>query len=171
MSYVTLTIICLFALLVRTGYEQLKLRGIVKPENRIAVAIIFAFMMALWASWFGLCPEDPLPLDLPDPLRWLGLGLVILGLILALTALGQLRGVENIDHLVTTGLFARLRHPMYAGFILWVVGWILYHGAGASIAPGSLIIANVFYWAGLEDAHLRVKFGAAYEEYRKQTWF
>jgi hypothetical protein len=66
MSYLTLTILCLFALLVRTGYEQLKLRGIVKPENRIAVAIIFAFMMVLWASWFGLCRRI-LPLDLPDP--------------------------------------------------------------------------------------------------------
>ncbi len=35
----------------------------------------------------------------------------------------QLKGLENINHLVTTGLFSKIRHPMYDGFILWILGW------------------------------------------------
>ena len=171
MSYMPLTILCLLSLLARTGYEQLKLRGTVKPDNKLAVAVVFFFMMLLWFSWFQLCPLDPLRLDLPLAVNWLGLGLVILGMILAVAALVQLRGVENINHLVRTGVFRRLRHPMYTGFILWIAGWILYNGAGASIAVGMAIGLSVFWWASLEEAHLRAKHGDAYEEYRKTTWF
>jgi len=42
------------------------------------------------------------------------------------------------DGLVTTGLFRRVRHPMYVGFALWIVGWSAYQGAVLSLAIGSL---------------------------------
>lgn len=48
------------------------------------------------------------------------LGLTALALVLAIGGLVQLRGLENIDHLVTTGLYSRIRHPMYVGFILFL---------------------------------------------------
>jgi protein-S-isoprenylcysteine O-methyltransferase Ste14 len=55
---------------------------------------------------------------------------------LAVGALIQLRGVENIKHMVTAGLFRKIRHPMYTGFILWIFGWSVYHGALLSLAIG-----------------------------------
>jgi protein-S-isoprenylcysteine O-methyltransferase Ste14 len=82
-----------------------------------------------------------------------------------------LKGVENINHLVTTGLFSRIRHPMYAGFILWIFGWAIYHGALLSIIVGFMGIGNILYWRRLEEAELELRYGENYRRYRKETWF
>ena len=158
-------------LAVRAGYELLKKAGRIKKGNFRVIAIVFVAMFLLWASWFSMCPAVPLPLALPAPLHWLGFGAFIVGLGLALGALIQLRGVENINHLVTTGLFAKIRHPMYTGFILWIVGWSLYYGAVVSLVFGLVGIGNILYWRHREDVELGLQFGEAYRQYRRQTWF
>lgn len=156
---------------IRTGYEILKKARKVEPRNRPLFIFMLLVMCTLWMSWFYMCPEDPLHFTLPDPVRWIGLAVFIAGLGLAVGALIQLRGVENIDHLVTTGLFARLRHPMYVGFILWIFGWAIYHGAGASLIAGLVGIGNIIYWRHLEEVHLQDTYGDVYLVYRGQTWF
>jgi protein-S-isoprenylcysteine O-methyltransferase Ste14 len=90
---------------------------------------------------------------------------------LAVVALIQLRGVENIDHLVSTGLFKKLRHPMYTGFILWIIGWGPYHSAILSLGIGLVGIAGILWWRHLEDVRLEVQFGSRYQQYRLTTWF
>jgi protein-S-isoprenylcysteine O-methyltransferase Ste14 len=149
----------------------LKEAGKIDLENKVIFLVIFSVMCALWISWFALCPVDPSPLALPDPLRWAALAIVIGGMIVAMGALMQLRGFENIDHLVTGGLFRRIRHPMYMGFISWIVGWSIFHGALISLAIGVPGIVSVLWWRRLEDARLDGQFGAAYQEYRRTTWF
>lgn len=161
----------LLGLIIRAGYELLKKAGRIKKGNLVVTGIVFVAMFMLWASWFSMCPADPLPLPLPDPLRWLGLALFIIGLGLALGALIQLRGVENISHLVTTGLFAKIRHPMYTGFILWIAGWALYYGAAVSLVLGGIGIGNILYWRQREEAELEAQFGEDFRRYRRQTWF
>jgi len=156
---------------VRDFYELLKQGGKIDLENKLIFAAIFASMCVLWASWFTLCPADPLPIELPGLIRWSGLAIVVLGGLVAVGALIQLRGVENIDHLVTSGLFKTFRHPMYLGFISWIVGWSIYHGAMVSLAVGLLGIASVLWWMRLEDARLAKQFGNRYSEYLETTWF
>ncbi len=128
-------------------------------------------MGGMWVSWFGMCLLDPLALKIGSVFKWTGFALVILGILLAVAALVQLRGVENIDHLVTSGLFKRLRHPMYTGFILWILGWASYHGAILSFGIGAVGIANIIYWRHLEDGRLKEKYGEPYLRYREKTWF
>jgi protein-S-isoprenylcysteine O-methyltransferase Ste14 len=101
----------------------------------------------------------------------MGLGVLLLGLAIAVTALIQLRGVENIDHLVTTGMFSKLRHPMYLGFILWIAGWIIFTGAGASLLVGAVAVGCILFWRHLEEEKLLSDYGEEYERYRKGTWF
>jgi protein-S-isoprenylcysteine O-methyltransferase Ste14 len=158
-------------LAVRVAYERLKKARKVDEGNRPVFLVVLAGMIVLWASWFAMCPQDPVRVPLPAVVRWLGLGLVVLGWALALGALAQLRGVENIDHLVTTGLFARLRHPMYTGFVLWIVGWAAFHGAAVSLVPGLLGIVNVLHWRHLEEQKLDWVYGDEYRAYRRITWF
>ena len=94
-------------------------------------------MMVLWASWFSMCPMEPERPIVPAFVSGIGLAALAAGLVLAVGAVIQLRGVENIDHLVTTGFFARVRHPMYLGFTLWILGWAVFQGAVVSLASGS----------------------------------
>jgi protein-S-isoprenylcysteine O-methyltransferase Ste14 len=96
--------------------------------------------------------------------------LVVIGVIFAVGALLQLRGLENIKHLVTSGLFKKIRHPMYAGFVLWILGWSTYHRAMVSLFVGLVGIANILFWRRLEEARLLAQHGEAYLEYRVTTW-
>ncbi len=165
---VTVFVLCLCG---RTVYELLKDAGKVNPESKPIFALIFSVMCALWVSWFALCPLDPHLFDVSAEIQGIGLGLFVVGMILALGALFQLKGLENIDHLVTSGLFARIRHPMYTGFILWIIGWSAYHNAVVSLLVGLIGIANILFWRHLEDARLLSQYGEAYQQYRSATWF
>ena len=169
--FVILVAVYSAALVVRDMYELLKERRKIGPESRAAFIVVLCAMCALWMCWFLLCKNDPYRIELPDPIRWTGLVVTITGTILAVGALAQLRGVEGIDHLVTHGLFRRIRHPMYLGFILWIAGWSVFHGASVGIIAGLPGIASILWWRHLEDRRLTVQFGSAYGEYRKQTWF
>lgn len=157
--------------MIRTSYELLKKAGRVNPKNTIIFALVFAVMCLMWASWFILCPLDPFGLTLPELVRWVGLGVVILGLGLAIGGIVQLRGLENISHLVTTGWFSKLRHPIYTGFILWILGWAVYHAAIVSLVIGFLGIGNILYWRRLEEESLEARYGEGYRTYRRETWF
>jgi protein-S-isoprenylcysteine O-methyltransferase Ste14 len=170
-DYLVFLSLYLGSLIIRTGYEILKKAGRINPKSRIVFAVVFAVMCLMWASWFSLCPMDPFRFALPAMVRWIALGVVILGLALAIRGVAQLRGLENISHLVTTGLYSKLRHPIYTGFILWILGWAIYHGAVASLVIGCIGIWNILYWRRLEEENLESWYGDDYREYRRGTWF
>ncbi|MGA9120230.1 MAG: isoprenylcysteine carboxylmethyltransferase family protein [Bacteroidota bacterium] len=170
-DYSSLAIIFVTCLALRGMYERLKETHKINPENKPIFAVILTVMLILWSAWFSLCPLDPFQFELPEIIEWIGFGVFVAGLVLALGALIQLRGVENIDHLVTTGFFRKIRHPMYVGFIAWILGWSLFHSAVVSLAIGVVGIMSVLWWRHLEETRLRIQFGSAYEQYRMRTWF
>jgi protein-S-isoprenylcysteine O-methyltransferase Ste14 len=161
----------LAGLVVRDGYEYLKQRDRVDTQDVRVFAVVFTSMCVMLGSWFAMGVFDPTRLPVPDVVRWAGLIAVVVGAVLAVGGVVQLRGVENIDHLVTTGLFSRIRHPMYAGFILWILGWSVFQAAPASLALGRLGVASIAWWRRLEEADLAVCYGESSERYREQTWF
>lgn len=161
----------LAGLLIRDGYELLKKAGRVDARDTRIVAGVFVCMCVMWVSWFGMGFSDPARLPVPDALQWIGLGAVVVGFGLVLGGMGQLRGVENIDHLVTRGLYSRIRHPMYVGFILLILGWGVRQGALVSLAIGFLGLASIVWWRRLEEGELESRYGGGYAEYRATTWF
>ncbi len=147
-------ILFLLSLAMRCGYELLKDTQRIDPKSKPIFAAIVTVMCILWVSWFNLCRLDPFQIQLPDPIRWFGFSIFAAGMVLAVGALIQLRGVENIDHLVTTGLFRKIRHPMYLGFIAWILGWSIFHSAIISLVIGLIGIVSVLWWRRLEEARL-----------------
>jgi protein-S-isoprenylcysteine O-methyltransferase Ste14 len=161
----------LVTLVVRTVYELLKKAGRVDPENKILFAIIFSDMCVMWVSWFAICPIDPSRIIVPEIVRWIGMAMLGIGLVIAVGALIQLKGLEDIKHLVTTGLYSKFRHPMYYGFILWILGEVIYSGAIISFIAGLTGIGCILFWRHLEEEKLEVYFGDDYIRYREKTWF
>ena len=74
---------------------------------------------------------------------------------------------EEIEALVTTGVFSKVRHPMYASLILiymglaiaWGVAWLLIPAVGFSV----ITVAT----ACREEDYLLQKFAREYREYRR----
>jgi protein-S-isoprenylcysteine O-methyltransferase Ste14 len=162
---------CLLGLAIRTGYELFKKAGKVNTESPLVFTVVFVAMCLMLVSWPIMCSSDPIRLASLRALHLVGLGAWIIGLGLALGALIQLRGVENIDHLITTGLFSKFRHPMYLGFIFWIIGWVIYSGAVVSLIVGLVGVGNILLWRRLEEEKLDECYGEVYQKYRQGTWF
>ena len=168
-TYLTLAGLCLTALMIRNGYEVLKKGGRIDVENKMIFVVVFAAMCTMLASWPLMCTLDPRRMVVPGSLRWVGLGMMATGFALAVGGMIQLRGVENIDRLVTTGLFSRLRHPMYTGFILWIIGWAAVYGPMVSPVVGIVYVGSILYWRHLEECALESQYGDDYRIYRRRT--
>ncbi len=153
----------------RTGYELLVARGQLEPRKPWQV-VVFAGMCALWMGWFSLCENDPLRWYPPPWARTLGTGATALGSLLVIGGAAQLLLRRPRHGLVTRGLFAKLRHPMYVGFALWFVGYPLQHGSWSGWLFGMLGGAELSIWYRVEESQLLRRFGEEYLAYRSRTW-
>lgn len=77
---------------------------------------------------------------------------------------------ENRGRLYTEGLFRYSRHPNYFGDLTSFSGLCLMAGAWVTVTIPVLMLAG-FVFANIPalDAHLREKYGSAFEEYAKRT--
>jgi protein-S-isoprenylcysteine O-methyltransferase Ste14 len=109
------------------------------------------------------------------PARWIGLVLGLIGLggvVLARYTLGRsFSVVPKATALVTTGIYSRIRNPIYISGMICVLGMVLLAGRPELLAIFLVIIPMQIIRARREAAVLEAKFGDAYREYRKQTWF
>jgi len=107
--------------------------------------------------------------------RWIGLLLGLIGLagvIVSRYTLGRSFSIApKATALVTSGIYSRIRNPIYISGAIFVAGLVLIMGR-----PRLLIILLVLFpiqivRARREAAVLEAKFGDAYREYRQRTWF
>ena len=75
------------------------------------------------------------------------------------------------NRLVTTGIFACMRHPMLFGLTLLPLGWALLLGSPTFItliAPLEMLFIVIMVLI-FEEMEVKRKFGEAYETYRKKV--
>ena len=169
-NFILLIIISVLTNFVRLTYEVLKHKKIIEA-SKLSFAIMFTNMAALWISWFLLCSADIYRLNLPLFVRYIGFAITLSGTGLFFTALFTIKTLETYSgNLITNGIYSRLRHPMYLGFICWLFGAPVFYQAITSFALGILFIANVLYWRHLEEFELEKRF-AGYKTYRLRTFF
>lgn len=78
----------------------------------------------------------------------------------------ELSGSGEIAH---RGIYARIRHPRYAGSFLAIVGACLLAGTRVMwMVAGAWLVLTLTAIA-LEERELRARFGAAYEEYCRRV--
>ncbi len=114
---------------------------------------------------------------LPLALAPIGIVLVLAGLVVAAVAAYELRRHETTiipheiaDALVTSGIYARSRNPIYLADVVILVGLALIWGStlGLALAPVlGLVLERRFILP--EEARLTKKFGGAFEDYRERT--
>jgi protein-S-isoprenylcysteine O-methyltransferase Ste14 len=133
------------------------------------VAVVAYAIQPGWLAWAGL----PLPLWL----RWIGVGIALLGFAVLQWAQNTLgknwsdtpRMIKE-QSLVTSGPYRFIRHPIYTAFLL-ILGSTLLISANwliglAWISMTSLEVASRI---GFEEGLMLEFFGDQYREYMKQT--
>lgn len=130
----------------------------------LAVIFIGAVVFGYWTFRFP-----------PAPHRTIGLLIVAISLpflVIARVQLGRAFSVQaRASELVTTGLYSRIRNPIYVFSSLVFVGLIVWWGNPWYFLVFAVIIPVQFIRARKESQVLREKFGAAYDEYSRKTWF
>ena len=108
-------------------------------------------------------------------MTFLGIALIIPSFVLLLIAFHQLGNSFAVNaqakELVTKGLYAKIRHPMYVFQLLLFLGLAMV--TRDVIAYGFCVFALVFVvWRVRRENHvLEEKFGDAYRAYCERVWF
>jgi protein-S-isoprenylcysteine O-methyltransferase Ste14 len=156
--------------IVRAIYEIMKQKKIIKP-SKLSFVIIFLNMILLWTSWFLLCSFDKTIVYLPPIIHYFGIMLIITGIITFLIALFTIKTLETYEgSLITSGIYSRIRHPMYLGFLFWLIGLPIFYGGLYSFIISIPFIINVLFWRYLEEIELVNRF-SEYESYKRKTFF
>jgi protein-S-isoprenylcysteine O-methyltransferase Ste14 len=168
--FLALVAACILAYLSRGAYEILKDKGLLRP-NGSTFLVMFANMALLWLSWGFVCGLDPHVVHFHLAIRLVGLSLFGTGIVLFLVGLLTLRTLESYEgDLVTTGIYSKIRHPMYLGFILWLIGLPVFFGGLVSSILSPVFIVNVLWWRWFEEKELESRF-PSFKAYRKVTPF
>ena len=134
-----------------------------------AVQVVLVFTFAP-VPWFG-GPAGDARADA------LGILIILFGQALRAAVIGfayiQRGGKDraiHADDLVTSGLFAHCRNPLYDGNLLILVGLFVVHGSPWVVSLGTAFFAFAYLAITLaEENYLAARFGAAYEEYRRRV--
>ena len=161
--------VCFLCFAIRTSYYVLANRESKLAENKRFFTMLFVIMFFLWFSWFWMSFNDPYEMNLPLWLRYTGLAFFVIGFCLFILSHVKIRGVES-EKLITSGIYSKIRHPMYLGFIIWIIGLPIFMNAAFTLASAIMWIPHILYWRSSEERQLESKYDD-YIEYKKKTWF
>jgi len=104
-----------------------------------------------------------------------GLAVAIPSFLLLVLARNQLGGAFSVQAkattLVTTGLYSRIRNPIYFFGGLMIAGIIIWAGKPCFLLCFVVLVPLQVYRSGKEAQVLAEKFGVAYQDYKLKTWF
>ncbi len=155
-------------------------KGSGEKKDRGSIFVIFAgigggITLAFWAPHLWPWAHIALPYE---PLFWTAFAMMWAGIVLRLWAVFTLgkhfrTSVRILDEhrLITHGPYRWLRHPSYTGGLLTITGVGLAFGNWISLAAA---FCGALLGYGLrilvEEAALRVAFGAKFDAHAKRTW-
>ena len=95
------------------------------------------------------------------------------GFILLSMAWRVLHEAQRTHRLATTGIYARMRHPQYAAFIVIMFGFLLQWPTLLTLAMFPILVVMYVRLAHKEEREVRAEFGDAYDRYAARTpaWF
>ena len=184
-------LVLFLALLAMRIYFMLQVRrsgGRIMPDDKaiereggrgvfIIRVTVFVLLIAFLVMYIiGMEWTDAFSFPLPDWLRWAGFGLGLFSVAFWTWAQihldtqwsAQLQ-LRQEHHLVTTGPYASIRHPLYSAMFGWAVALGLLTANWIFVALAALSIAGTVARVPKEEQMMIEAFGEEYINYMKRT--
>jgi protein-S-isoprenylcysteine O-methyltransferase Ste14 len=109
------------------------------------------------------------------PVKVVGGAMAAAGVVLLIVARLQLGVAFSIQakakKLVTTGIYSRIRNPIYVFSAVFLVGIVIVLERWLLLLPIAALVALQVVRARKEERVLATAFGEEYERYKARTWF
>ena len=140
------------------------------PRNHTyQIAMLFVFLIIWIPDSFFLHISTFLRKDIP---LWLNLGVAVITLIWGVFLINRSHTVlfktENTG-LISTGIFGRVRHPMYLGIVQIYKAAVIGTLSLLSLFTLLIVILVCDRMASFEERRLKEKLGEEYSEYKRKV--
>ena len=155
------------------GIKRIKQRETSWERLQHLIPLFFGFWLLFGGNWNGLNMRL-----VPDTssVWWLGLVLTAVGVGISIWARVSLganwSGVVTLKdghELVRKGLYRWIRHPIYTGILLAMIGTAMIKGHLRGWMGFLVVLAAFYFKARREEGFLRQEFGDGFEEHAKRT--
>ncbi|HSN62255.1 MAG TPA: NnrU family protein [Ferruginibacter sp.] len=153
-------------------YSRLKLSATTYRllYNIIALGLLFA----VWFFHRGV--KSPVLFQINLLSRILSFLFIAIGVVIMILCIikyfKQLSGLfkeSKTGNLQTNGLHRWMRHPLYAGTFLFLLGLLLFWPSYKNVLAVGIIIIYTLAGAWLEEKKLIIQFGKAYQDYQSKV--
>lgn len=118
----------------------------------------------LWQSIFGFKGDPHF-----NVLHILSNILIFAGFIMLSSAWSVLFKAQKKHTLAIHGLYARIRHPQYVGFIVIMIGFLLQWPTIVTLVMFPILVVVYARLAVSEEKEMEKEFGSKYVEYKRKT--
>ena len=139
------------------------------------VLLVFGIILLAFPA-YRLSPANPILWPQSAVTMAVGLGLAVIGLGIAVWARRHLgrywsgRITLKVDHqVIQSGPYAFVRHPIYSGILLALLGTVISIGTARSCIAIVLMFLSFVVKLTLEERWLCAHLGAEYQEYRRRV--
>lgn len=137
------------------------------PRRRLLLMWIFIVVTGAFTisySWdYGLLLPSSIYINL------IALIFLVIGILIRITALIEIRNAFRIDKLVTSGIYSKTRNPTYLGFVFIIIGISIASLAILSFIWAIISILTFYYVAKKEEKDLEENFGEDFLRYKKSV--
>jgi protein-S-isoprenylcysteine O-methyltransferase Ste14 len=165
-------LLCLAGYVYHTVLHVFQHKGYQFAKSKPAHAVLEIMIFVGYLAWGFMVFSDPVKINMSNYVALpLGLLVGLTGLAIIIVSAKTKKGFEEIDDLVTHGIYSKFRNPMYVGVILMHIGLPLGARSLLTLISAIIWVPLILIWKHMEEQDLEEKFGQAYAEYKKKTLF
>jgi len=144
-----------------------------RAQHGILMVLGFWFLFGNLNNW-GWLNYRPLP-NVPEIwttgllLTAVGVGISIWARLSLGTNWSGMVTLKTGHELIRTGLYRWIRHPIYTGILLGMIGTAMIRGHLRGWIGVAIVFAGFYYKARREERFLQEEFGAGFEEHARRT--